>query len=123
MTIHSAFILQRINANMVYSFKIDHLNIYESYFKGKVEFRGDDYTINIQDERRGKVLKLPFAIEKKKKVLVRFSGPNNIAVEDFLPFEGVSEWVEVDSTPITFFIADHQDQFDMLEIIDDFSEA
>ena len=123
MKIHSPFILQRLNANMGYSFKIDHLNIYESYFKGKVEFRGDDYTINIQDERRGKVLKLPFPLEKKKKVLVRFSGPNDIAVEDFLPFEGVSEWVEVDSTPITFFIADHQDQFDMLEIIDDFSEA
>ena len=82
---------------MPYTFKIDHLNIHESYFKGKVEFRGDDYTINIQDERRGKVLKLPFALEKKKKVLVRFSGPNDIAVEYFLPFEGESEWVEVDS--------------------------
>ncbi len=108
---------------MVYVFKIDHLNLHESYFKGKVEFRGDDYTINIQDERRGKVLKLPFALEKKKKVLVRFSGPGDVAVEDFLPFEGESEWVEVDSTPITFFIADHQDQFDTLEIIDDLSEA
>ena len=108
---------------MAYTFKIDHLNIHESYFKGKVGFRGDDYTINIQDERRGKVLKLPFALEKKKKVLVRFSGPNDIAVEDFLPFEGESEWVEVDSDQITFFIADHQDQFDTLEIIDDFSEA
>ena len=56
-------------------------------------------------------------------MLVRFSGPNNLAVEDFLPFEGESEWVEVDSTPITFFIADHQDQFDTLEIIDDLAEA
>ena len=108
---------------MPYRFKIDHLNINESYFKGKVEFRGDEYTINIQDERRGKVLKLPFKLEKKKKVLVRFSGPNDIAVEDFLPFEGESEWVEIDSDAITFFIADHQDQFDTLEIIDDLSEA
>ena len=48
---------------MPYTFKIDHLNINESYFKGKVEFRGDDYTINIQDERGGKVLKLPFKLE------------------------------------------------------------
>ena len=108
---------------MVHVFKIDHLNIHESYFKGKVEFRGDDYTINIQDERRGKVLKLPFKLKKNQKVLVRFSGPNNVAVEDFLPFHGESEWVEVDSTPITFFIADHQDQFDTLEIIDDLVEA
>ena len=108
---------------MVHVFKIEHLNIQESYFKGKVEFRGDDYTINIQDERRGKVLNLPFKLKKKQKVLVRFSGPNVIAVEDFLQFEGESEWVEVDSDPITFFIADHQDQFDTLEIIDDLAEA
>ena len=108
---------------MTYVFKIDHLNINESYFKGKVEFRDDDYIINIQDERRGKVLKLPLQLKKKQKVLVRFSGPNNIAVEDLLSFEGESEWVEVDSTPITFFIADHQDQFDTLEIIDDLAEA
>ena len=108
---------------MTYVCKINHLNINESYFKGKVEFRGNDYTINIQDERRGKVLKLPLQLKKKQKVLVRFSGPNNLAVEDFLPFEGESEWVEVDSTPITFFIADHQDQFDTLEIIDDLAEA
>ena len=52
---------------MVHVFKIDHLNIHESYFKGKVEFRGDNYTINIQDERRGKVLKLPFKLKKKQK--------------------------------------------------------
>ena len=48
---------------MVHVFKIEHLNILESYFKGKVEFRGDEYTINIQDERRGKVLKLPFKLQ------------------------------------------------------------
>ena len=108
---------------MGYDFKINYMDINESYFKGKVEFRGDEYTINIQDERRGKVLKLPFKLQKKQKVLVRFSGPNNLAVEDFLPFEGESEWVEIDSTPITFFIADHQDQFDTLEIIDDLAEA
>ena len=108
---------------MVHVFKIDHLNIHESYFKGKVKFQGADYTINIQDERRGKVLKLPIQLKKKQKVLVRFSGPNNVAVEDLLPYEGESEWVEVDSTTITFFIADHQDQFDTLEIIDDLTEA
>ena len=108
---------------MVHVFKINHLNINESYFKGKVEFQGADYTINIQDERRGKVLKLPLQLKKKQKILVRFSGPNNVAVEDLLPFEGESEWVEIDSTPITFFIADHQDQFDTLEIIDNLAEA
>ena len=73
--------------------------------------------------RRTPISYAVFCLKKKQKVLVRFSGPNNLAVEDFLPFEGESEWVEVDSTPITFFIADHQDQFDTLEIIDDLAEA
>ena len=108
---------------MIHVFKINHLNIHESYFKGKVEFSGDKYTINIQDERRGKVLKLPFQLKKKQKVLVRFLGPNNLAVEDLLPFEGESKWFEVDSTSITFFIVDHQDESDTLEIINDLSEA
>jgi hypothetical protein len=45
---------------MALCFKIKQLNIHESYFKGIVNFFGQEYTINIQDERRGKVLKLPF---------------------------------------------------------------
>ena len=104
---------------MSYIFKIQYLNIYESYFKGKVEFKGDEYTINIQDERRGKVLKLPIPLQtKKERLLVRLSGPNKIFIEDFLPYRGESEWVEIDSDEITFYIADHQDQFDTLEIIE-----
>ena len=107
---------------MGYNFKINYMDINESYFKGKVEFRGDEYTINLQNERRGKVLKLPFDIpEKNNKVLVRMTGPN-VVVEDFLPYCGKSEWVEIDSDTITFYVADHQDQFDTLEIIDDLSD-
>ncbi len=105
---------------MVLCFKIKQLNIYESYFKGKVDLDGNEYTINIQDERRGKVLKLPFPPNpKKERVLVRLSGPNNIFVEDYIPYKGESEWVEIDSDQITFFLADHQDQFDMLEVVPD----
>jgi len=103
---------------MALSFKIKQLNIYESYFKGIVDFFGQEYTINIQDQRRGKVLKLPFSLNvKKERVLVRLSGPENIFVEDYLPYKGESEWMEIDSDQITFFLADHQNQFDMLEVI------
>ena len=105
------------------SFKINYMDIHESYFKGKVEFRGDEYTINLQNERRGKVLKLPFKIpDINNKILVRMTGPN-VGVEDFLPYCGESEWLEIDSDAITFYAADHQDQFDTLEIVDDFSDA
>jgi len=114
---------------MKYIFQIQYLDIRESYFKGKVRFEStwnynepskhekDEFTINIQDERRGKVLRLPFPLNTQKRVLVRCSG-SGVSVEDFVEYRGESEWVEIDSTPITFYIADHQDQFDTLEIIE-----
>ena len=108
---------------MGYDFVISKLDIRESYFLGKVKFNDDEYTLNIQTERRGKILKLPFGMTlKNDKVLVRMSGQNGVVIEDLLPYKGESEWVEIDSDLITFYTADHQDQFDRLEIIDDFSE-
>jgi hypothetical protein len=50
------------------------------------------------------------------------TGPN-VVVEDFLPYCWKSEWVGIDSDAITFYVADHQDQFDTLEIIDDLSDV
>ena len=100
-------------------FKILKMDIFQSYFFGQVEFRGDPYKINLQVQRRGKVLRLPFGIlPKKNKVVVRFSGPGEIYVEDYLPYKGESEWLEIDSDIITHFVADHQDQFDSVEIMD-----
>jgi len=87
---------------------------------GKVEFQNSQYTINIQNQKRGKVLKLPFGIfPKKNKVIVRLTGPNDLFVEDYLPYSGESEWMEIDSDEITYFLADHQDCFDTIEITDD----
>ena len=97
--------------------KIKHFNIFESYFKGKAEYQGNEYTINVQNERRGKVIRLPFEVLNRKNLMARLSGPNGIFVEDYLPYKGESEWIELDSTPITFYMADHQDQFDSLEIL------
>ena len=56
---------------------------------------------------------------KKEKMIVRLTGPGDIFIEDYLPYCGESEWLEIDSDEITIFIADHQDQFDTIEIIDD----
>ena len=132
---------------MKYVFQIEYLDIRESYFKGKVRFQDDElrhaldpqrkktemprktlaveeaeegirsFTINIQDERRGKVLRLPFLLNTQKSVLVRCSGPG-VSVEDCVEYRGESEWLEIDSDQITFYIADHQDQFDTIEIIE-----
>ena len=109
---------------MGFVFTISKLDIRESFFLGKVQLEDDEYTLNIQTIRRDKVLKLPFGMTlKNQKALVRMSGPNGVMIEDLLPYKGESEWVEVDSDLITFYAADHQDQFDKLEIIDDFSQV
>ena len=99
-------------------FKITELNINQSYFFGKVEFRSDEYKVNIQNERRGKVLRLPFQIKtKSEKIIVRMTGPDGLFVEDYLPYKGESEWLEIDSNEIAFYLADHQDQLDTIEIM------
>jgi len=102
------------------SFKITKLDIFQSYFFGQVEFRNDRYKINIQNQKRGKVLKLPFEFNQKKpKMIVRFTGPNDLFIEDFLNYQGESEWLEIDSDAITYFLADHQDELDTIEIVDE----
>ena len=45
------------------SFKINRLDISQSYFFGEVTFRSDVFKVNIQDQRRGRILKLPFDIK------------------------------------------------------------
>ena len=100
-------------------FKIAKMDIFQSYFFGSVEFRGDTYKINIQSQRRGKVLKLPFEMtSRKEKMITRLTGPGDIFVEDYLPYCGESEWLEIDSDEITFFLADNQDKLDTVEIMD-----
>ena len=92
------------------SFKIIKLDIFQSYFFGEVEFHSDKFKVNIQNQRRGKVLKMPFNIKpKNEKLIVRLTGPGDLFIEDYLPYKGESEWLEIDSDEITYFIADNQD--------------
>ena len=102
------------------SFKIIKLDIFQSYFFGEVEFHSDKFKVNIQNQRRGKVLKLPFNIKpKNEKLIVRLTGPDDLFIEDYLPYKGESEWLEIDSDEITYFIADNQDKLDTIEIMDE----
>jgi len=55
---------------MKHVFQIKYLDIRASYFKGKVGFEEDEFTITIQDERRGKVLRLPFHLIHKRGFLL-----------------------------------------------------
>ena len=96
--------------------KIKKLDIAEAYFKGVAEYNGQEYTINIQGHWQEKLIKLPFKLPIQEKVLVRLSGPNEVFVEEFLVYAGKSEWIEIDSEEFLHYVADHQDQFDTLEI-------
>ncbi len=105
---------------MVFSFKVIQLDINQSYFFGQIQYKNREFKINIQNEMRGKILKLPFGfVPKKERMIVRFTGPDDLFVEDYLAYGGESEWLEIDSDEITYFLADHQDQFDTLEIMDE----
>ena len=96
--------------------EIKKLDIAESYFKGKAEYNEKEYEINIQGHWEDKLLKLPFKIPNQEKVLVRLIGPSGAYIEDYLQYKGKSEWIEIDSQDILHYVADHQDQFDTLEI-------
>ena len=100
------------------SFKILRLDIFQSYFFGEIEFRNDKYKANIQNQRRGKILKLPFEQKtENERVIVRLTGPGDLFVEDYLSYKGESEWLEIDSDEITYFLAEHQDQCDTIEVM------
>ena len=99
-------------------FKIIKLDINQSYFFGEVKFHSDKYKGNIQKEKRGKVLILPFEIKSKsEKIILRMTGPEGLFVENYLPYKGESEGLEIDSNEIIYFLADHQDQLDTIEIM------
>jgi hypothetical protein len=95
---------------------IKNLDIAEAYFKGKAEFNGEEFTINLQGHWVDKLIKLPFKIPPQEKILVRLSGPDGILIEEFLKYQGKSEWIEIDSQDMLYHVADNQDKFDSLEI-------
>ena len=74
---------------MVFSFKVIRLEINQSYFFGQVKYKNREFKINIQNEMRGKILKLPFGfVPKKERMIVRFTGQDDLFVEDYLAYGG-----------------------------------
>lgn len=107
---------QTVQKETQVSIKIKRLDIAESYFVGVAEFEGQEYKINIQGHWKEKLIKLPFEIANHEKLLVNLSGPKDAFVDDILVYKGKSEWIEIDSQHILYYIADHQDKIDTLEI-------
>lgn len=106
-----------MKSETILKIKIKNLDIAESYFKGKAEFEGKEYSINLQGHWTEKLIKLPFAVPNTKKVLARLSGAGDAYVEEYLTYKGKSEWIEIDSEKILHYLGDNQDKLNTLELV------
>ena len=101
------------------SIKITRLDLKPNHFFGIAEINGEDYKINIQAHGREKLIKLPIKF-KDEKALLRLSGITGSYFEDIVNYKGESEWIEIDSDRILYYLADHQDQIDTIDVLSRF---
>jgi len=103
------------------SIKIKRLDIFPNHFFGLAEINREQYKINIQGQSilREQLIKLPIKF-KDEKALLRLSGSNNAFFEDIVNYRGESEWIEIDSDRILYYLADHQDKIDTIDILSRF---
>jgi len=103
------------------SIKIKRLDMFPNHFFGIAEINKEDYKINIQGQSmmREKLIKLPIKF-KDEKALLRLSGNNDAHFEDIVNYKGESEWIEIDSDGILYYLADHQDQITCIDILSRF---
>jgi hypothetical protein len=104
------------------SIKVKRLDMFPNHFFGTVEINKEEYKINIQGQSvlREQLIKLPIQF-KDEKALLRLSGIDDDAFfEDIVRYKGESEWIEIDSDRILYYLADHQDQIDTIDVISRF---
>ncbi len=100
------------------SIKIKRLDMFPNHFFGIAEI-DQEYKINIQGHGQEKLIKLPIKF-KDEKALLRLSGINGSHVEDIVSYSGKSEWIEIDSDIILYYLADHLDQIDTIDVLSRF---
>jgi len=98
--------------------KIKRLDMFPNHFFGIAEINGQDYKINIQGQSvfRKNLIKLPINF-KDEKVVLRLSGVNGSYFWDIVNYKGKSEWIEIDSDGILYYLKDHQDQIDTIDVL------
>ena len=103
------------------SIKIKRLDMFPNHFFGSAKINEEDYKINIQGQSmfRTNLIKLPIKF-KDEKALLRLSGINGSHFEDIVNYKGKSEWIEIDSDRILYYLADHQDQIDTIDVLSRF---
>ncbi len=95
--------------------------MFPNHFFGIAEINLEEYKINIQGQSilREQLVKLPIKF-RDEKALLRFSGINGAFFADIVNYKGESEWVEIDSDRILYYLADHQDRIDTIYILSRF---
>ena len=105
----------------ILSIRIKRLDMFPNHFFGIVEINNVEYKINIQGQSmlREKLIKLPIKF-KDEKALLRLSGINDTFFEDIVNYKGESEWIEIDSDGILYYLAKHQGQINTIDILSRF---
>ena len=103
------------------SIKIKRIDMFPNHFFGIAEINKEEYKINIQGQSifREKLIKLPIKF-RDEKALLHLTGVNNAFFEDIVNYKGQSEWIEIDSDGILYYLADHQDQINTIDILSRF---
>jgi len=103
------------------SIKIKRLDMFPNHFFGIAEIGKEEYKINIQGQSvfREKLIKLQIKF-RDEKALLRLTDINDAFFEDIVNYKGESEWIEIDSDGILYYLADHQDQINAIDILSRF---
>ena len=104
------------------SIRIKKLDMFPNHFFGTVEINNQEYSINIQGQSvlKDQLIKLPVPFRDEKALLQLNGTKHNVFFEDIVNYRGQSEWVEIDSDRILYFLADHQDQIDNVDVLSRF---
>ena len=96
------------------SIKIKRLDMFPNHFFGIAE-------INIQGQSmlKEQLIKLPIPFSDEK-ALLHLSGINGEIFEDIVNYKGESEWIEIDSDRILYYLADNQDKIHTIDVLSRF---
>ena len=101
-----------------FKLRVKYLNLNDDHFEGKAIFHENEYKVNIHAEVDKKRIKVPFPVMgvTENEILVRISGPSGVYVQDYIPLNGESKWIEIESDSIFYEVANNQGKFDTMEI-------
>ena len=101
--------------------KIKRLDMFPNHFFGTAEINNEEYKINIQGQSmlRDKLIKLPIEF-RDEKALLHLSGISGTFFEDIVNYKGKSEWIEIDSDGVLYYLADNQDKINTIVVLSRF---